>query len=68
MEVPLRPPLIRRNGGVGVVKVVKVAGVEGALAALKSLLPPMEKERKRTGFLAKSISLNLEVRRATLVM
>ena len=34
----------------------------------KSLLPPMEKERKRISFLAKSISLNLEVRRATLVM
>ena len=68
MEVLLRPPLTRRNKGVEVVRVVKVARVARALIALTNLLPPMEKERKRMGFLAKSTSLNLEAKRATLVM
>ena len=68
MEVLLRPPLTRRNEGVEVVRVVKVARVAGALIALTNVLPPMEKERKRMSFLAKSTFLNLEAKKATLVM
>ena len=71
MEVLLNSPLTKRGEGVEVVEVAGVAGVAGAirvLIALTNLLPPMEKERRKTDFPAKSISLNSVVRKATPVM
>ena len=68
MEVPLNPPLIRRSEGVEVVKVTRVAGVIRVLMTLTTLLPPMEKERRKMDFLVKSIFRSLVVRKATPVM
>ena len=71
MEVLLSSPLTKRSGRVGVVGVVEVVGVARAirvLMALTNLLPPMERGRRKMDFLAKSISLNLVVRKATPVM
>ena len=68
MEVLLNSPLTKRGEGVEVVKAARVARAIGVLVTLTDLLPPMEKERRKTDFPAKSISLNSVVRRATLVM
>ena len=68
MEVLLNSPLTKRGEGVEVVKVARVARAIGVLMILTNLLPPMEKERRKTDFPAKSISLNLAVRKATPVM
>ena len=68
MEVLLNSPLTKRDEGVEVVKVAGVAGAIRVLMALTNLLPPMEKERRKTDFLAKSISLNSVSRKATPVM
>ena len=57
---------VRRKGeGVGVTKVPKVAGV---LETLTSLLPPMERGRRKMGFPAKSQFPLLVVRKVTLMM
>ena len=58
MEVLLNSPLTKRGEGVEVVKVAGVAGAIRILVTLTDLLPPMEKERRKTDFPAKSISLN----------
>ena len=58
MEVLLNSPLTKRGEGVEVVKVARVAGAIRVLVTLTDLLPPMEKERRKTDFPAKSISLN----------
>ena len=68
MEVLLNSPLTRRGKGVEVVKVAGVAGVIRVLMTLTNLLLPMEKERRKMDFPAKSISLNSVVRKATPVM
>ena len=68
MEVLLNSPLTKRGEGVEVVKAARVARVIGVLVTLTDLLPPMEEERRKTDFPAKSISPNLVVRRATPVM
>ena len=64
MEVLLNSPLTKRGEGVEVVKLPRVAGA----IRVTNLLPPMEKERRKTDFPAKSISLNSVVRKATPVM
>ena len=58
MEVLLNSPLTKRGEGVEVVKVAGVAGAIRILVTLTDLLPPMEKERRKTDFPAKFISLN----------
>ena len=68
MEVLLNTPLTKRGEGVEVVEVAGVARAMGVLVTLTDSLPPMEKERRKMDFPAKSISLNLVVRKATLVM
>ena len=68
MDVLLNSPLTERGEGVKEVKVARVAGAIRVLMTLTNLLPPMEKERRKTDFPAKSISLNLVVRKATPVM
>ena len=68
MEVLLSSPLTKRGEGVEVVEVVGVARAIRILMALTNPLPPMEKERRKMDFPAKSISLNSVVRRATPVM
>ena len=68
MEVLLNSPLTKRGEGVEVVKAVRVARAIGVLVTLIDLLPPMEKERRKTDFPVKSISLNSVVRKATPVM
>ena len=68
MEVLLNSPHTRRGEGVEVVKVAGVARAIRVLMTLTNLLPPMERERRKMDFPAKSISLNLVVRRATPVM
>ena len=68
MEVLLDSPLTKRGEGVEVVEVAGVARAIGVLVTLTDLLPPMEKERRKMYFPAKSISLNLVVRKATPVM
>ena len=68
MEVLLNSPLTKRGEGVEVVKVARVARAIRVLMTLTNMLPPMEKERRKMDFLAKSISLNLLVRKATPVM
>ena len=68
MEVLLNSPLTKRVEGVEVVKVARVAGVIRVLMTPTNLLPPMEKERRKMDFPAKSISLNSVVRKATPVM
>ena len=68
MEVLLNSPLTKRGEGVEVVKVAGVAGAIRVLVTLTDLLPPMERERRKMHFPAKSISLNSVVRRATPVM
>ena len=68
MEVLLNSPLTKRVEGVEVVRVARVAGVIRVLMTLTNLLPPMEKERRKMDFPAKSISLNSVVRKATPVM
>ena len=68
MEVLLNSPLTKRGKGVEVVKVAGVARAIRVLMTLTNLLPPMEKERRKMDFPAKSISLNSVVRKATPVM
>ena len=68
MEVLLNSSLTKRGEGVEVVKVARVAGAIRVLMTLTNLLPPMEKGRRKMDFQAKSISLNLVVRKATPVM
>ena len=68
MEELLNSPLTKRGEGVEVVKVAGAAGAIRVLMTLTNLLPPMEKERRQIDFPAKSISLNLVVRKATPVM
>ena len=68
MEVLLNSPLTKRGKRVEVVKVAGVAGVIRVPMTLTNLLPPMEKGRRKMDFPAKSISLNLLVRKATPVM
>ena len=68
MQVLLNSPLTKRGKGVEVVNAVGVARVIGVLVTLTDLLPLMEKERRKMDFPAKSISLNLVVRKATPVM
>ena len=51
-----------------VVRAAGVARAMGVLVTLTDLLPPMEEERRKTDFPAKSISLNSVVRKATTVM
>ena len=68
MEVLLNSPLTKRGKGVEVVKVAGVAGAIRVLMTLTNLLLPMEKERRKMDFPAKSISLNSVVRKATPVM
>ena len=65
MEVLLSSPLTKRGEGVEVVGVARAIRV---LMTLTNPLPSMEKERRKMDFLAKSISLNLVVRKATPVM
>ena len=68
MEVLLNSPLTKRGEGVEVVKAAGVARAIGVLVTLTDQLPPMEEERRKMDFSAKSISLNLVVRKATPVM
>ena len=68
MEVLLNSPLTKRGEGVEVVKEAGVARAIRVLMTLTNLLPPMEQERRKTDFPAKSISLNSVVRKATPVM
>ena len=68
MEVLLNSPLAKRGEGVEVVKAARVAGAIGVLVTLTDLLPPMEEERRKMDFLAKSTFQNLVVRKATPVM
>ena len=68
MEVLLNSPLTKRGEGVEVVEVAGVARAIGILVTLTNLLPPMEKERRKMDFPAKSICLNLVVRKATPLM
>ena len=66
MGVLLNSPLTKRGEGVGVVwvvEVVRVAGMIRVLLTLINLLPPMDKERRKMDFLAKSISPNLGVKK-----
>ena len=65
MEVLLNPPLIRGSEELEVVKVTRVMGV---LVTLTTLPPPMEGERRKMGFLAKSRFRPLVVREITLMM
>ena len=58
----------KRGKGVEVVKAARVAGAIGVLLTLTDLLPPMEKERRKMDFLAKSIFQSLVVRKATPMM
>ena len=68
MEVLLNSVLTKRGEGVEVAKVARVAGAIRVLMTLTNLLPPMEKERRKMDFPAKSTSLNSVVRKATPVM
>ena len=68
MEVLLNSPPTKRDEGVEVVKVAGVAGAIRVPMTLTNLLPPMEEGRRKMNFPAKSISLNLVVRKATPVM
>ena len=68
MEVLPNSPLAKRGEGVGVVKAVRVAGAIGVLVTLTDLLPPMEEERRKMDFLAKSIFQSSVVSKATPVM
>ena len=58
MEVPLNSPLTKRGKGVEVVKAAEVARAMGVLVTPTDLLPPMEEEKRRMDFPAKSISPN----------
>ena len=68
MEVLLNSHLTKRGKGVEVVKAAGVARVIGVLVTLTDVLPPMEEERRKMDFPAKSISPNSVVRKATPVM
>ena len=68
MEVLPTSPLTKRGERVEVVRAAGVAKVMGVLATPTGLLPPMEEGRRKMDFLAKSISLSLAERKATLVM
>ena len=68
MEVRLNSPLAKRGEGVEVVKAARVVGAIGVLVSLTDLLPPMEEERRKMDFLAKSIFWSSVVRKATPVM
>ena len=68
MEVLPNSPLTKRGKGVEVVKAVEVAKVMGVLVTPTGLLPPMEEEKRKMDFLAKSISLSSVERKATPVM
>ena len=68
MEVLLNSPPTKRGEGVEVAKVAGVARVIRVPMTLANLLPPMEKGRRKMDFPAKSIFLNLVVRKATPVM
>ena len=68
MEVLLNSPLAKRDEGVEVVKAAGVARAMGALVTPTDLLPPMEEEKRKMDFPAKSISPNSVVGKATSVM
>ena len=68
MEVLLNSPLTKRGEGVEVVKAEGMARAMGVLVTPTDLLPPMEEEKRKMDFPAKSISPNLVVRKATPVM
>ena len=68
MEVLLNSPLTKRGKGVEVVKAAGVVRAMGVLVTPTDLLPPMEEEKRKMDFPAKSISPNLVVRKATPVM
>ena len=68
MQVLLNSPLTRTGKGVEVAKAAGVARAIGILVTLTDLLPPMEEERRKMYFPAKSISPNSVVRKATPVM
>ena len=68
MQILLNSPLTKRGKGVEVVKAAGVARAIGELVILTDLLPPMEKERRKMDFPAKSISPNSVVKKATPVM
>ena len=68
MAVLLNSPLTKRGEGVEVVKAVRVARAMGVLVTPTDLLPPMEEGKRKMDSLAKSISLNSVVRKATPVM
>ena len=68
MEVLLNSPLTKRGEGVEVVKAAGAAKVMGVLVTPTGLLPPMEEEKRRKDFLAKSISPSSVERKATPVM
>ena len=65
MEVLLNSPLTKRGEGVEVVKAAGVARAMGVLVTPTDLLPPMEEEKRKIDFPAKSISPNSVVRKAT---
>ena len=60
--------LAEQGGEVEVVEAVREAGVVEVSMMPTGPHPPMGEERRKMGFLAKSIFLNLEVRKVTLVM
>ena len=68
MEVLLNSPLTKRGEGAEVVKTAEVARAMGVLVTPTNPLPPMEEEKRRMDFQAKSISPNSVVRKATPVM
>ena len=68
MELLLNSPLTKRGKGVEVVKAVGVAKAMGVLVTPTGLLLPMEEEKRKMDFLAKSISVSLVERKATPVM
>ena len=68
MGVLLNSPLTKRGEGVQVAKAAGVARAMGALVTPIDLLPPMEEGKRKTDFLAKSISPSLVIRRVTPVM
>ena len=68
MEVLPNSPLTKRSEGVEVVKAVGVAKAMGVLATPTGLLPPIEEEKRKMDFLAKSIYPSSVERKATPVM
>ena len=58
----------KRQRSIEVVRAAGVARAMGVLVTPTDLLPPMEEGKRKTDFLAKSISSSSVVRRVTLVM